>query len=267
MTSMGNKLEYTDLKSDAGEKTGVALLSVIYLFTFGAAEYITYFVNVTSGIIFHFIILLSLFVCSSAIKTSGKPRFWLALGLVPFMRIASLVMPTNDTSEIFWYILTAIPVSAAIIALVRNLKISTEDIGLDFRKPVIQILVALNGLGLGFIDYLFLKPDALNNQLTITMTLFPALILLVFTGFMEEIAFRGVLQHEASKLGTWGWVFVASIYTVMQIGQGSPWHSLLTLGIALFFGWIVKKTGSIWGVSLAHGLLNIGLFLVFPHLF
>jgi len=36
--------------------------------------------------------------------------------------------------------------------------------------------------------------------------------------------------------------------------------------VALFFGYSVHKTGSILGVTLSHGLTNIGLFLVFPFL-
>ena len=32
--------------------------------------------------------------------------------------------------------------------------------------------------------------------------------------------------------------------------------------VALFFGWVVKKTGSLLGVTLSHGITNIVLYLV-----
>lgn len=34
--------------------------------------------------------------------------------------------------------------------------------------------------------------------------------------------------------------------------------------VALFFGWVVKKTGSLFGVTLAHGITNIVLYLIIP---
>ncbi len=33
---------------------------------------------------------------------------------------------------------------------------------------------------------------------------------------------------------------------------------------ALLYGWVVRKTGSIMGVSVSHGVTNITLFLVVP---
>ena len=36
--------------------------------------------------------------------------------------------------------------------------------------------------------------------------------------------------------------------------------------VAIFFGWIVAKTNSLLGVTLAHGLTNIMLFMVMPYL-
>lgn len=267
MTDIGNKSGYADMQSKVGYQTGLMAKCVICLLAFTAGEYIIYYVNLAGGIIVQFVILLGLFITSAINPSESQRRFWLALGLVPLIRIASLVMPTAETSEIFWYILIAVPVIAAIIALMRNLRLSADDIGINGRSPLIQALVTIAGIGLGFIDFLILKPEALSSQLNIEMTIFPGLVLVVFTGFMEEIAFRGLLQREANAIGFWGWIFVAMVYAVLQIGQGSLWHIFFSFAVALYFGWIVMKTGSIWGVCLAHGLLNASLFLIFPHLF
>lgn len=37
--------------------------------------------------------------------------------------------------------------------------------------------------------------------------------------------------------------------------------------VALFFGWVVQRTGSILGVALAHGITNIVLYLIAPFIF
>jgi len=60
-----------------------------------------------------------------------------------------------------------------------------------------------------------------------------------------------------------GWLVVAVIYVVIQISQNSPDKWIFILVISLFFGYVAKKSGSIIGVGLAHGLMNIVL-LLFP---
>ena len=54
------------------------------------------------------------------------------------------------------------------------------------------------------------------------------------------------------------------LFAIMHMGFHSVLDVLFVFGVAMFFGWVVKKTGSLLGVTLAHGLTNIMLFLVFP---
>ena len=58
-------------------------------------------------------------------------------------------------------------------------------------------------------------------------------------------------------------VIVAGVLSFLgSFLAGFLWFFVLMAG--LFFGWVVKRTGSLLGVSLAHGIANIGLYLVFP---
>jgi hypothetical protein len=41
---------------------------------------------------------------------------------------------------------------------------------------------------------------------------------------------------------------------------------ILVFTVALLFGWVAEATWSLLGVTLAHGLTNIVLFLVMPFL-
>jgi membrane protease YdiL (CAAX protease family) len=247
--------------------SGWVLLSIIYVVAFAAAEYVTFYVKDFGGMIFYFAILLSLIINSAINRGEAQRKFWLTLGLVPLIRIVSLAMPVAEISEIFWYILIAIPVLAGVFVVARTIKYSVDDIGLNGNRPLFQTLVAASGIVLAIIDYYILKPEALNNQLTLQSTLFPAVILMVATGFTEELAFRGVMQRAAEALSSRGWIYIATVYAVLQIGQGSILHCIFAFGVGLFYGWIVKKTGSILGVACSHGLLNIGLYLILPHLF
>jgi uncharacterized protein len=245
----------------------LTLWCLAYLAAIAGAEFVTYYINPVSGVIFYFVILFGLITNSVLTRDEYLRGWWLALGLVPLVRIIGLGVPVAEISEIYLYIIIAAPIFIGAVAVVLNLKYSLdEDVGLNGKKPWIQILVAIMGAGLGFVDYIILKPESWINELNIQTIVIPALVLLIATGFVEEFVFRGVIQRAARALGSWGWVYVAVVYALLQIGQGSVTHVVFVFIVALFFGWVVKKTGSIIGVSLSHGLLNIALYLVVPHL-
>jgi len=115
------------------------------------------------------------------------------------------------------------------------------------------------------VEYLILKPEPLVASLSWLEVAPRVLVLVVTTGFAEEFAFRGVLQRSA--VGVFGWpglVYVASLFALLHIGFHSVLDVVFVFGVAMFFGWVVKKTGSLVGVVVAHGLTNILLFLVYP---
>ncbi|MBN1189529.1 MAG: CPBP family intramembrane metalloprotease [Dehalococcoidales bacterium] len=240
--------------------------SFLYVFFFGIAEFISYHVSYIGGMVFYFILLLGLIIHGTLTKEEKKRRLLLALGLVPTIKIISMVMPTPEISQIYWYLLISVATLAGIVAVMRVLTYDLNDIGLNWNDTVLQILVAPAGFFLGAIGFLILKPEAMVYGLNLQMTLFPALVLLVSTGFIEEMAFRGVIQRAARVLGNWDWVYVSVIYAILQIGRGSLLFCLLVFMASLFFGWTVKQSNSIIGVSLGHGLFNIGLFLIYPFL-
>jgi membrane protease YdiL (CAAX protease family) len=64
----------------------------------------------------------------------------------------------------------------------------------------------------------------------------------------------------------WGILYVAALFAVLHFGYRSVLDVLFVFGVGGLFGWIVARTGSLVGVTLAHGLTNIMLFLVMPFL-
>jgi membrane protease YdiL (CAAX protease family) len=248
------------------EKQNTLFFSILYLFAIGIGEFITYYLTQVGGIILHFTILLILIINSAIVQEKAKQGFWLALSLVPLIRIVSLAVPIAEISEIYWYVIIAIPVLIGVIYIMRTLNYSFSNVGLNEKKPLIQTLVAVAGLFLGLTNYIILKPEAIVSELNIQTLILPTLILLITTGFIEELAFRGVIQRATRTLGSWGWIYVGLIYAVLQIGHGSIIHGVFAFIIAIFWGWIVKKTGSIIGVCFSHGFLNVIMYLILPNI-
>lgn len=123
------------------------------------------------------------------------------------------------------------------------------------------------GLGLGFLNYFIIKPEPPISELSLQAALIPAIILLVFTGFVEEVVFRGLIQEASiEKLGLFGLVYGALVFAGMHLSDGAG----LDIGFAFIFGLggglIVLKTSSLLGVSLAHGLMNVSSYLLLPFL-
>jgi len=217
------------------------------------------------GVALYFAILIGLIICKTVDINKQRRDLWLSLGLVPIIRITSIVMPLVEISVIYWYIITSIPILLAIYNVAQNLHFTTKDVGLTIRHPLVQFFTAIAGIGLGVIDYYIIKPGPIFEG-SFVQLIFPVFVLLFFNGLVEEMAFRGIMQRVSDALGAWGWTFIAPVYAILQFSHGSILHILFTFVVALYFGFIVKKTNSIMGVSLAHGLMSIILFLVFPNI-
>jgi hypothetical protein len=120
---------------------------------------------------------------------------------------------------------------------------------------------------LGLIEYLILKPEPLVESFSLRSIWLPAVILLVFTGFLEELIFRGLMQRASvNTLKKYGPVYISLLFAVLHIGYKS-WVDLVFVFLVGFaFSIVVERTRSLVGVTVAHGLTNISLFLVFPFL-
>lgn len=241
------------------------MIALLYLAAIAAAELVTALVNPTAGIAFHTILLFSLILHSSLAAKRHSHQLYLALALAPLIRIISLSMPLSQFAQIYWYLLVSVPLLISILVAVRVLNFQPADVGLTLQKMPLQGFVALTGVGFGWVEYHILKVEPLVPTLTWARVLQPTIVFLVTTGFVEELAFRGVMQRSAvAALGPWGWVYIAALFSVLHIGYLSATDWLFVLLVGLFFGWIVKKTGSLLGVILAHGILNTSLYVVFP---
>jgi uncharacterized protein len=244
------------------------ILGLVYLLTIGVAEYIYHSFSPVYAVIIHFLLLLTIIIQGARTRDQYRRQFWLALGIVPIIRIVSIAMPVMlQFSQFIWYIIIAVPIFACVLYLIQFFNYSLSDVGLTWNYPIFQVLVGISGVGLAIIDYYILKPESLIFSLSIEIIVFPAIVLMIFTGFLDELVFRGVVQKASAAVISSGWILVAAIYSATQISYGSILHCLFSFLVALYFGWIVKRTGSIMGVSLCHGIINCGVYLILPHIF
>jgi membrane protease YdiL (CAAX protease family) len=254
---------------EAAAWPGVSRFSVVvvpaYVAAIVTAEMVTALVDPRWGVGLHVAVLWALLVHFSWANERSEAKLVLALCLAPLIRILSLGMPLEDVDLVYWFLIVGAPMIVAALLVARTLGLSRHDIGLTVRNLPLQLLVGALGVGLGIAEYLILKPDALVDELTWQQAWWPAVILLVATGFGEELVFRGVMQSaSADALGKATILYVAIVFAALHVGYKSTLDVAFVFLVALFFGWVVARTGSLLGVSLCHGIANVVLYVIVP---
>ena len=239
-----------------------------YLAAIALAEALTTLIDPLVGLGLHGLLLLALLLQAAVSDRLDTRRFLLALSLAPLTRLLSLVLPLQHFLLVYWYLLVGAPLFLAAYFAAHAGELRAAEIGLTPGRLPVQLLIGLSGIGLGYLENRILHPAPLIAGLRLDLLWLPALILLVFTGLLEEFIFRGLMQRTATnRLGrAGGLVYVAVIFATLHLGYHSWVDLAFVFAVALAFGWLVLRSGSILGVTLAHGLTNIGLFLVFPFL-
>ena len=247
------------------------LFPVIYLLAIALAEALTVFWKPQAGMALHGAILAAVLLHATIFSKGGQQKFLATLALAPLIRMMSLMLPLLKIPFIYWYAAVGAPLflAAFLVARVFGVKLPRLKRGTrtssNVRSLGLQAVIALSGLGLGLLEYLILKPTPLTSALTWELIWLPALILVIFTGLLEEVIFRGLMQNTAIQaLGRYGIPYVSLVFAILHIGYHSVLDIVFVFAVAVFFSIVVAKTGSLFGVTVAHGLTNISLFLVIP---
>jgi len=246
---------------------GLGFIAFIYLILIAIAEVLSVLLPLTSyGLTFHGLLLAALLMHSAFTPTRQEQRLYLTLSFAPLIRLVSLTLPLQNVPTMYWYFIIGVPLFMAFFLVIRYAGFTQRHIGLTWRKWFLQLLFGLLGIGLGYLEYLILAPQPMAASFSWQQLWVPALILFIFTGLLEELIFRGLMQAAfTSALGVfWGLVYVSLIFAILHIGYQSLLDVLFVFAVAIIFGVFTRLTGSILGVTIAHGLTNIFLFLVFP---
>ena len=232
----------------------------------GVAEYLVAYVDALWGLVLHGMLLLA-FMLRAVYSAGPAHDLFVALSVLPLIRLLSIAMPFWLTDQTGHFALVNLPLIVATLVAARILRYGRSELGLRMADPAAQLVIVLFGPAIGFVERLIIQPAALVPELTLAAAWWPALSLLLFTGLSEELLFRGVLQTAAVRwMGAgWGIVYVSLMFGLLHMGWQSALDVAFVTVVGLFFGWAVHRTGSIVGVTFAHGAANIFLFLVLPH--
>jgi membrane protease YdiL (CAAX protease family) len=188
--------------------------------------------------------------------------------ILPIIRIIGF-MPLMQVNELYWFPVIAIPLFAASYTLMRSQKLTRKRVGLILGNIPLQLTVALSGVILGLIEYLILRPQALISTFDMGTVLFASIILIISTGFAEELLFRGILQKNAENVlgNIYGVIYASILFMVFHIGWYSSLDVLFVFGVSMFYGYLFQKTRSLFGITLSHGICNSVLYLIMPFTF
>jgi len=238
----------------------------LYFIALTVAELLTVYVYPLVGVIIYSVIFVIFIIQSVFFSDIRQRNLVLALCLVPIIRILSLSMPLGQLSLIFRFPIIYLPLLGATVAVMWVTSLKAIDVGLTFRNWPWQIPAGIaSGIAIGVSEYLIIRPSPLINVLSWQEAWLPALILILTTGLVEELMFRGILQKQAeSMMGRQGIIYISLIFAILHAGFYSWGDVIFVFFVGLFFATMVKRTGSLLGAILSHGVANIVLFLLAP---
>ncbi len=243
----------------------------IYLTSICIAEIVIVIISPYFGLFIHIVILLTLYFHYALYsKHNNISKLYLALSLVPLYRIINLAVPVFQMTPFYWNLLVGIPLWAAVCILIKTLDLSPIELGITLRQVPLQVIAGFClGVPLGLLNYLILRPLPQVPKLDFLTFFCSTLIILVFISFLEELIFRGVLYHLATKTvcPSFAIIFTSMTYGSLHIFYLSYKYTLLILGASVILIWLVRHFNSLLGAVLAHGIAIISVYLIWPFYF
>jgi len=230
------------------------------------AEFVTTH-NLKTGMIAHGCILFVLLFHSTIVESRYFSNLYASLSMVPLIRILSLCIPLMHFEYILWFLIVAVPLFAAIFTCIYLQRIDLRSVGLkipSYRDIPLTYGIILLGIPVGFVEYYILEPEFMIGARVSWVV--PIMIIVICTGFLEELLFRGLLQHTFTEaVGIRGILIVSVLFGFLHLGNS--WLDCVFAGeIGFIYALVARKTGSIYGISISHGVINTMLFLVMPYL-
>lgn len=244
---------------------GATILAWSALGVVTLAEALVATVSLQLGLFVH--LGLSVLLLVFAVFGSDRAVGELCLGmiLVSMVRVLSVGLPLNAVPQFVWYPLVAAPIYLSIGVVMWQTGLSAPDVGLRWGNVPRELAFGAGGITLGVVEYNILRPESLLRSQSLPHLVLVIVILLVFTGVFEELLFRGVLQQLALRaLEIPGLVLASLLFAAMHIGYRSLIDLAFVGAVGALFAYVAFRGGSLLGVSLAHGLTNVILFVVMP---
>jgi uncharacterized protein len=220
------------------------------------------------GVILHGAVIVAIANIYLFIPSIPHRRALIPLLLFPILRLLSVTIPIAVLPRIYWYPAIGLPwlLSALIVVWFLRPSLDTLQIhGWRHGEILRQGIFGLTGIALAFLVF-FLAPAkpivADGNWRSLVLG---GLFLTVFSGFSEEFVFRFLVQSQLeSVFGRAGIIIAAMLGAALYIPTLSLPLVAFWMIAGMIFGFWVHRTRSLWGVVLAHSLINVGSILLLP---
>ncbi|WP_292466010.1 CPBP family intramembrane glutamic endopeptidase [Methanolobus sp.] len=194
-----------------------------------------------------------------------------SLMLLSALRLLNISMPVffETTLYIFIFIYTPLVIPIYIVLKAQDFQFSfrlSDEMKKDRVKySLIAVIVAL-AIAEG--EYAIIKAGSLIPDLSFMSLLQLSIVMIFFVGLIEEVIFRYILQTRLERtFGIWPALLIASaLFGVMHSGYGTIYEVLMTASAGLVIGYLYVRTRSLYLVTMIHGLTNVFLFGIIPHL-
>jgi membrane protease YdiL (CAAX protease family) len=229
-----------------------------YVSVLAATEAVSAFVGAVPAAAIDGVVLVALL---THYLVSGG-RVLAALALVPLLRLSSLAVSIED--PVAFYVLSGTPVLLAAVLAADALELpgvlALWQIG---RRS--QWHVALPALAVAGLASPLLGLQGVAHSRSAGSVALAAVVVFVFAGVLEELIFRGLLQASLGPLlGGWAVPVANGLFAATYLGSGSAPYTLFMAAFGMACGWWVRRTGSLAGAAIGHGLLAAGLLVLWP---
>ena len=222
------------------------------------AEAVLALVDVAVGAALHAAILVAV-ATHAAYSRVPRDAQLPVLGLVPLIRLLSIVMLVPGIAPIYWLGMVGAPALLAVGLAMRAMGASPADLGLGRPRSISeQAIVATVGLPLGWVGVNVVGLPGMPAE-GVSPLLFVAMVG-PFVVLLEELVYRGLLQRAAAAHGALVAIVAPNFFYAATYFSTALSGAILFMGVTgVLFSLIVYRTGSLWGVIGANMLLRIAL--------
>jgi len=186
-----------------------------------------------------------------------------ALAFLPVIRLVSMSVPVGGSSEASQSLVVGASLLAAIVWAAWGVRLPASR--LRPRFPALDLLAVCLAPLLAYDAYILLRPASLAEGARWTQ-LGTAALAVALVAVVEELVFRGFIQTAFFRLyGSSAPLWSSAVYVISYLGVGPRGMIALAAVLGLLFGWLVQRSGSLLGVTVSHALVNVGLFVLLPH--
>ncbi len=233
-------------------------------------ELIMFYDQILTGLGIHIINFIAIILIIIFGKLPLKEKNILqSLTLLILLRMINLSMPQFFTTALMQYPLIYGIMFLPIYMVINSQQISSNDVGVNFRKLYIYVPIAIViGIVAAIIEYRIIDPVALVEKIRFSDIALISIVMFVFIGITEELIFRSILQTRLEKiLGLrYGLLLTGVIFGIMHVSYRILDEILFAIIFGIILGYIFQKTRNLLFVTSIHGTTNVTLFGILPNM-